>query len=144
MIPFLNGLPEAVEKVHELSNTRNQVVEITIITVYELLKGASLSSKPQENLKHVKKVISNLQVLDLSPEACEEASSIFCELKKSGRMISEFDILIAAIAKPSWNTPPWANTRSTSWPWTTRTSGPSRRIARSISSTRPTCARCAT
>lgn len=99
MIPFLNGSPEAVEKVHELSNTRNQVVEITIITVYELLKGASLSSKPQENLKHVKDVISNLQVLDLSPEACEEASSIFCELKKSGRMISEFDILIAAIAK---------------------------------------------
>jgi predicted nucleic acid-binding protein len=40
-----------------------------------------------------------MQVLDLSPEAYEEASNIFCELKKSGKMISEFDILIAAIAK---------------------------------------------
>jgi predicted nucleic acid-binding protein len=63
------------------------------------LKGARLSSKPEDNLKHVKEAISNMQVLDLSPEACEEASNIFCELKKSGKMISEFDILIAAIAK---------------------------------------------
>ena len=40
-----------------------------------------------------------MQVLDLTPEACEEASNIFSELKKSGKMISEFDILIAAISK---------------------------------------------
>ena len=98
MIPFLYGSPEEVNKVREVSNVNDQVV-ITIITAYELLKGARLSSKPEDNLKHVKEAISNMQVLDLSPEACEEASSIFCELKKSGKMISEFDILIAAIAK---------------------------------------------
>ena len=98
MIPFLNGSPEEVNKVHEVSNVNDQVV-ITIITAYELLKGARLSSKPEDNIKYVKEAISNMQVLDLSPEACEEASSIFCELKKSGKMISEFDILIAAIAK---------------------------------------------
>ena len=98
MIPFLNGSPEAVNKVHEVSKTNDQVV-ITIITAYELLKGARLSSKPEENLKEVKEAIANMQILDLSPEACEEAASIFCELKKSGKMISEFDILIAAIAK---------------------------------------------
>ena len=40
-----------------------------------------------------------MQILDFSSEACEEASLIFCELKKSGKMISELDILIAAIAK---------------------------------------------
>ena len=97
MIPFLKGTPEAVNKVHEVSNKSH--VLITVITAYELLKGAHLSSKPQENLEDVKKTISNMQVLDFSIEACEEASSIFCELKKSGKMISEFDILIAAIAK---------------------------------------------
>jgi len=97
MIPFLNGSPEAVNKVHETSI--NDQVIITIITAYELLKGARLSSKPEDNLKDVKEAISTMQVLDLSPEACEEASSMFCELKKSGKMISEFDILIAAIAK---------------------------------------------
>jgi tRNA(fMet)-specific endonuclease VapC len=98
MIPFLNGSPEVVNKVHEVLSINDQVV-ITIITAYELLKGARLSSKPEDNLKHVKEAISNMQVLDLTPKACEEATNIFWELKKSGKMISEFDILIAAIAK---------------------------------------------
>jgi tRNA(fMet)-specific endonuclease VapC len=97
IIPFLNGSPKEVDKVREVS--KNDQVGITIITAYELLKGARLSSKPEDNLKDVKEAISNMQVLDLSPAACEEASNIFCELKKSGKMISEFDILIAAIAK---------------------------------------------
>jgi predicted nucleic acid-binding protein len=97
MIPFLKGTPEAVNRVREISN-KDQVV-ITAITAYELLKGARLSSKPEENTENVKKAISNMQVLDFSQEASEEASNIFCELKESGKMISEFDILIAAIAK---------------------------------------------
>jgi predicted nucleic acid-binding protein len=98
MIALLKGSPDAVEKVSELVNQGEQVA-ITIISAYELLKGAYLSSKRQENLPYVKAAISNIQVLDLSTEACEEASNIYCELKKSGNLISEFDILIAAIAK---------------------------------------------
>jgi predicted nucleic acid-binding protein len=98
MIQFLNGSPEAVEKMRDISSSDDRVA-ITIITVYEMLKGAYLSSERDANLKDVKDAISNLHVLDLSLEACEEASNIFCELKRSGKMISEFDILIAAIAK---------------------------------------------
>lgn len=97
MIPFLKGELEAVNKVNEVA--KNDQVIITVITAYELLKGARLSSKPQENLEDVKKAISSMQVLDFSAAACEEASSIFYEMKKSGKMISELDILIAAIAK---------------------------------------------
>ena len=98
MIPFLNGSPEAVNKVSQASKMNGQIV-ITIITAYEMLKGASLSSKPEQNLKKVKDVLSSVQVLDLTPAACEEASQIFCDLKKAGTLIGEFDILIAAIAK---------------------------------------------
>jgi len=98
MIPFLKGSPEEVNKVREVASENSQVA-ITIITTYELLKGARLSSEPEDNLKDVKQAISNMKVLDLSREACEEASNIFCELKKSGKIISEFDIIIAAIAK---------------------------------------------
>ncbi len=98
MIQFLNGSPEALEKIRDISNSNDRVA-ITIITVYEMLKGAYLSSEREANLKDVKDAISNIHVFDLSPEACEEASRIFYELKRSGKMISEFDILIAAIAK---------------------------------------------
>jgi tRNA(fMet)-specific endonuclease VapC len=96
MIPFLKGAPEIVNKVNEVSKDD---ILITVITAYELLKGARLSSKPQENIENAKKAISSMQVLDFSSEASEEASLMFCELKKSGKMISELDILIAAIAK---------------------------------------------
>jgi tRNA(fMet)-specific endonuclease VapC len=98
MIALLNGSPDAVEKVRELLEDSSPVVT-TVITAYELLKGASLSSKRQENLIDVKEAISNIQVLDLTINACEEASNIFSNLRKAGRLISEFDILIAAIAK---------------------------------------------
>jgi tRNA(fMet)-specific endonuclease VapC len=98
MIALLNGSADAVEKVRELLKDSSPVVT-TIITAYELLKGASLSSKRQENLIDVKEAISNIQVLDLTTNACVEASNIFCNLRGAGRLISEFDILIAAIAK---------------------------------------------
>ena len=98
IIPFLNGAREVVDKVRDVSQTSDRVV-ITVITAYEMLKGAYLSSKREDNLKDVREAISGMEVLDLTPEACEEASSIFFSLKESGKMISEFDILIAAIAK---------------------------------------------
>ena len=69
------------------------------MTAYELLKGAYLSVRRKENLLNVKETISNLQILDLSPEACIEAAEIYSELKTAGRLTSEFDILMAAIAK---------------------------------------------
>jgi predicted nucleic acid-binding protein len=98
MIALLKGSPDAIEKLNELSNNGSPVVT-TIITAYELLKGASLSSKRQQNLADINEAISNIQVLDLTTEACEEASNIYSDLRKSGTLISEFDILIAAIAK---------------------------------------------
>lgn len=94
----MNGSPKAVKKMRELTCLDSRIA-VTVVTVYEVLKVAYLSSSRDYNVKNVKSAISNIQVLDLSVEACEEASHIFCELKKSGKMISEFDILIAAIAK---------------------------------------------
>jgi tRNA(fMet)-specific endonuclease VapC len=78
---------------------KNGEVATTIITVYELLKGAYSSSKPKENLTKVQNVISNLQVLNLSFQACEEASKIYQDFRQAGRLIGEFDVLIAAIAR---------------------------------------------
>jgi tRNA(fMet)-specific endonuclease VapC len=98
MIALLKGKQDTVKKINELIE-RKDAITITAITVYELLKGAYLSSRRQENLLEITKAISNLQIIDLSPEACTEAARIYCELKDSGRLIGEFDILIAAIAK---------------------------------------------
>jgi tRNA(fMet)-specific endonuclease VapC len=97
MVAFLKGLPDAVDKIDGLLKTTN--VSITIITYYELIKGASLSLNRQENLSEIKKAISNMGVMDLSFEVCAEAAEIYRELKEGGCLIGEFDIIIAAIAR---------------------------------------------
>lgn len=98
MIALLNGSSIEIKKVNELTDN-DSPVSTTIITAYELLKGAMLSSKRQMHLNQVKEVLSQIEVLDLTAEACEEASNIYSDLRKKGTLISEFDILIAAIAK---------------------------------------------
>jgi tRNA(fMet)-specific endonuclease VapC len=98
LIALLKEEPDAIEKIRKLEE-KSERIATTIITVYELLKGACISSRPQENLKKVKDSISSLQVLDLSFKACEEASEIYRDIRKTGSVIGEFDILIAAIAR---------------------------------------------
>jgi tRNA(fMet)-specific endonuclease VapC len=98
LVALLKGKPDATKAMSVLEE-KNGEVATTIITVYELLKGAYSSSKPKENLTKVQNVISNLQVLNLSFQACEEASKIYQDLRQAGRLIGEFDVLIAAIAR---------------------------------------------
>ena len=98
LVALLKGKPDATKAMSVLEG-KNGEVATTIITVYELLKGAYSSSKPKENLTKVQNVISNLQVLNLSFQACEEASKIYQDFRQAGRLIGEFDVLIAAIAR---------------------------------------------
>ena len=98
LVSVLKNEPEAIERVGSLEESGAKL-STTVINAYELLKGASIPSRAQENLIKVRSLISTLQVLELSPGECEEASRIYEEQRERGRMIGEFDILIAAIAR---------------------------------------------
>ena len=98
LVALLKGAPEALDTIKKLEDQGGQI-STTIISAYELLKGAYISSRQQENLGKVRDAISSLKVLDLSVKACEEASKLYSSLKKTGKVIGEFDILIAAIAR---------------------------------------------
>jgi len=98
LIALLKGETDANEAMQGLEE-KNDRVATTIITAYELLKGAYLSSKPKDNLAEVQKLLSNIEVLDLTLQACEEASIIYRDVKRAGCLTGEFDVLIAAIAR---------------------------------------------
>jgi predicted nucleic acid-binding protein len=98
LISLLKGAPEAARKIRALQENGNRI-STTIISAYELLKGAYISSRAEENLLKVRDSISNLHVLELSLGATEEASRIYKELRDRGRQIGEFDVLIAGIVK---------------------------------------------
>jgi len=98
LIAILKGRSEAIQKITKLEEDGDSL-STTIITAYELLKGAYLSRSSEETLAKVTDAISELQIFDLTYNACEEASRICRDLKKKGRMVGEFDMLIAAIAR---------------------------------------------
>ncbi len=98
IVALLKGTPEATKKI-TLLEEKGETIATTIVSVYELLKGAYLSKMCEENLAKVTDIIANMQILDLTFNACEEAAKIYGELKRKGSMVGEFDILIAAIAR---------------------------------------------
>ena len=98
LVALLKGEPDAIQTIRALEE-KNDRIATTAVTAYELLKGAYISSKPKENIEKVQEIISNVQVLDLSLKACEEASKIYRDLRKAGSLIGEFDVLITAIAR---------------------------------------------
>jgi tRNA(fMet)-specific endonuclease VapC len=98
LVALLKGSPGAIQKITSIEE-KGQIISTTIVTVYELLKGAYLSRRCDENLVRVTDVISNMQILDLTFNVCEEAAKIYKELKTRGKLVGEFDILIAAITR---------------------------------------------
>ena len=96
MVSLLKDEEGAKEKIRSLERS-DERISTTTITVYELLKGAQISSRSEENLARVRELISSLRVLGLSIGACEQASKIYKELRHRGKMIGEFDILVASI-----------------------------------------------
>ena len=98
MVSLLKDDEEAKEKLGSLEESGERI-STTAFTAYEILKGAQISSRSEENLAKVRELISSLEVLGLSIGACEQASKIYKDLRQRRKMIGEFDILIAAIVK---------------------------------------------
>ena len=98
LIALLNGEP-AADKVIRSLEEKGDHVATTIISAYELLRGAYVSSAPEKNLAQAHELLSNIEILDLTLQACEEASKIYCNLRKKGCLIGENDVLISGIAK---------------------------------------------
>jgi len=96
LVSLLRG-DKAAERVIEEIEKEERTLRTTAITTYELLKGASISSKPEQNTLTVKNLLSNMRTYPLNDYACEEASRIYQTLQMTGTMIGEFDILIAGI-----------------------------------------------
>ncbi len=91
---YIKGLFHLQEKFAEI---RAENLYISEITIAELKYGIENSSKKQENKKTVDKFINSIQVVpiigSLDIYAKEKA-----KLKKKGRLIDDFDLLIGSSA----------------------------------------------
>ncbi len=69
---------------------------ISVITYGELIYGAEKSQQPVANLAKVKRLREIFPVIDLSCAIMDTFGSMKAELSRTGNIVSDFDLLIAA------------------------------------------------
>ncbi len=85
---------EIRRKVEEVGTNH---LKTTIITLAELRYGAYNSQKVKENLKNIDNFLRKVEVPPLQEGAADIFGKLKVELRRIGRMIEDFDILIASI-----------------------------------------------
>jgi tRNA(fMet)-specific endonuclease VapC len=93
---FLKNDLRAVAKVSSYLENFGKLT-INVISYYEILRGLKdLGSK--EKLIRFREFIEENELVWISKETVEKAAEIYAYLKKSGNLIEDADILMAAIA----------------------------------------------
>ncbi len=94
-IYLLNGNESLKKKVKEIGVFS---LAVTNSVLAELCFGAYNSKKVEENLKRIELFKKNLTILSDSEESAKQFGKIKANLKSKGKIIEDFDILIASIA----------------------------------------------
>lgn len=96
IIDILKGDEKLKDKI---INLQLNEIYITTITLCELYKGAFLFHDPDRKVKDVEEFVNSFLLISLDEKSCKEFGKIYLKLKNSGKVISEFDIIIASIVK---------------------------------------------
>ena len=99
LIRLLRGFPDAIKKAEEVDALGDAAT--TVINVFHLSYGIKTMRDPVRRMEELKRVIANLEVLDLSVEATMKATEISKTYSNNNVSISPFNALIAGIALTS-------------------------------------------
>jgi tRNA(fMet)-specific endonuclease VapC len=92
-IEYLKGRPAVVER---LDAARQKGLGISIISLAELHEGVYYSKDPQRSEAGLRKFLSGIEVIGLDEEICRVFGQQRGRLRKEGRLVGDFDTLIAA------------------------------------------------
>jgi tRNA(fMet)-specific endonuclease VapC len=92
---LLNGSPSLKKKVEEVGVFS---LAISNSVLAELYFGAYNSKKAEDNLKRINIFRMNLSILADSEESALRFGKIKADLRSKGKIIEDFDILIASVA----------------------------------------------
>jgi len=86
------------EKIKELFSQLDEELTSTYVNYFELMVGINLKDYSyHEELEFFKNLFEEVKLLTLNKDSCKSSSSIFWELKKSGKMVGKLDCMIAGI-----------------------------------------------
>lgn len=97
LVDLLRGKDAALDKMHQM---RQQGVSFgtTAITAMELFHGALRSSRKQEDMAEVNRLLQRMLVLEFDDEIAVVAAALLFDLERHGTVIGIADTLIAASA----------------------------------------------
>src|SRR3989338_3051519 len=86
------------KKIKEFLDNNKEPLAVTIMSYLELFFGLNPDEpKHKTEGEYYGEFFKSLYNIDLTNDSCEEASRIFYNLKKEGKMIEQFDCVIAAL-----------------------------------------------
>ena len=97
LIGFLRDNNEATELIAKLLK-RHVILHTTSINAAELYFGAFLSSRTQDNLEIVEKLLNTIKIIPFEMSHAKIYGELRSDLQKKGEIINELDIFIAAMA----------------------------------------------
>src|SRR3990172_6117058 len=89
--------PAAEMKLKEFVDAREEI-SITVMTVAELYFGAYKSNRLEEEKAKVEQIKRRFLILEMNESGAQKFGELLSRLEKSGKKISDRDVLIAAIA----------------------------------------------
>lgn len=93
IIDYLSGVEETIKK---LSEFRARGIGISVISLAELYEGVYYSTDPAASEKGVKDFLEEIPVLGISEQICKLFGNERGRLRKKGKLIGDFDLMIAA------------------------------------------------
>ena len=94
LIYFLKKHPQVTQK---FEATDPDQIGTTIINYTELLFGAYNSAKVQQNLSNIKSFLETISIINFDKAASETFAQLKTNLRKSGKVIADLDLIIASI-----------------------------------------------
>lgn len=91
VIYYLKGRESVKQKI---INAGLKGLSISIITLFELYYGAYNSKNVQKNIKRIEKLKNTITVLEIDDSMFHQFGKIKSVLRKSGREIGDFDLII--------------------------------------------------
>ena len=94
----INALARKRQASATLDRLAPQGIAIGWITVGEVYEGAFEHADPQPHLQALRQFLAPLRILGLNDSIMERFAQIRASLRKTGQLIPDFDVLLAATA----------------------------------------------
>ncbi len=93
---FFKGNPNVISKFEEYLQNFD-VIEISIITYYEIISGL-LAKNAIKQLSIFDDFVTNCHILPMTQKSAQISANLYASLRKSGNTVDDIDLFIAGIA----------------------------------------------